>query len=320
VYRHHTVTTPDEELADFLDGMPDAFQKLAQSPPQRDTTTDETLEQAYALAVATKVVPPRETPKDDSMPALLARSLGRRAAIRETPYNTRSDWHSKIKCIGLLLDLMRLAPALRERLTSGDLVFGINSHYQGKNLDLVLGTPLGPRKPRSLADIARDCEADLDKDTLDTLEHLHEGRVDKALLAVEAKAAMTDHGKARSRLRDELGNFGRSFKDPGTIVVALVLVNVALSYISPGQQGDDPNAPPVVNLHKPEDAGLIVALAEKLPLRDTPAEGGFDHVALAGIDFTNDGAPATPVRLGPPHLEYEAVVAKIAERLQHSAR
>src|SRR5262245_44621686 len=84
-------------------------------------------------------------------PGILVRSLSV-AAVEDKhgnrwSYHSRSDRHSKLACWGIVFDLLRACPLLRQHVSEGKVAFGINhemrdfQHNRKKNLDLVFCTP-----------------------------------------------------------------------------------------------------------------------------------------------------------------------------------
>lgn len=227
------------------------------------------------------------------MPDLLAMALG------ETPYHPRSDRHSVIKCVGLLLDLLRSTPSLARRIEAGELAFGVNSPHAGKALDLVLGSPApwtAIQLQRTLGDILR--AVSLSPFLARPFEHLREGLVMTPLLAVEAKAVMTDHAGALPRLTDELERFRHRFP-PDVQTVGLVLVNVSPTFLSPLRGGK------VTHHRQPHDAQRVMDALADLPL----------HIGMLFLDCPNDGRPPSPRAFGPPEAGYPTLVQHLAQTL-----
>lgn len=77
----------------------------------------------------------------DLLVASMSTPLPRGADGYVWQYHSRSDTHSKVACWGILYDLLQHSDVLRENVTSGKVVFGINFeindfvHHRKKNLD-----------------------------------------------------------------------------------------------------------------------------------------------------------------------------------------
>lgn len=65
----------------------------------------------------------------------------------EWQYHSRSDRHSKVACWGVLSDLLATSALLRDHVSDGKVVFGVNHSMhdfvndQRKDLDLVIARP-----------------------------------------------------------------------------------------------------------------------------------------------------------------------------------
>src|SRR5690348_8821382 len=89
-----------------------------------------------------------------------------------------------------------------------------------KTIDLAIGTPVdGP------------VELLLD-------EPISEGIIDRVLLSMEAKTAMTEHGKSQPRIYDELSSSHGIVHagDDAAIAAGITVVNIANRFISPLRQ------------------------------------------------------------------------------------
>ena len=133
------------------------------------------------------------------------------------------------------------------------MIFGVNFEmrdYQTgrkKKLDLVVARPAGEatRAPKSLAALAADWQITLDANQsakLANLPDLEEGVVGAVLVALEAKAAMTAHTKARPRLYDELNSSHLTVHGASrqALAVGFVMVNLSATFVSPGLQAAGP--------------------------------------------------------------------------------
>src|SRR3954466_13023452 len=124
-------------------------------------------------------------------------------------YHSRSDLHSKVGCWGVLFDLLQQSRLLRQHAQSGKVIFGVNFEMRDfgtgrrKKLDLVIARPSGEVSSFSLADLSTGwagARTPTHHMTLPALPPLFEGEVGAVLMALEAKAAMTAHTRARPRL------------------------------------------------------------------------------------------------------------------------
>ncbi|GGK44757.1 hypothetical protein [Salinarimonas ramus] len=219
-------------------------------------------------------------------------------------YHSRSDHHSKVACLGIVLDLMRTCGLMQRHAESGRIAFGVNHsmsdfrNRRSKKLDLVVHTPSSGSKDtgRSLASLFEREGVVLEpeeKAALDALPPLKEAPVGGVLLALEAKACMTEHQKALPRLYDELNSSHLTVHGAhaGALACGFLMINAADTFVSPGRNvgrsGDDA----VVTPHgQPRATELVVAKARELPRRSSTAEEGYDGFAIVVVDCPNDGS------------------------------
>ena len=250
-------------------------------------------------------------------------------------YHSRSDYHSKVACWGLLFDLMRHCSLLRHQAATGVVAYGLNHEMRDfktsrkKNLDLVICRPRGDSfngQPGStFADEADELRLMLPlavKQELLALPTLRELPVGSVHIALEAKACMTEFRKARPRLYDELNSSHSAIhgNSPHAIAAGLAMVNFAETFVSPGRN-DFPlsERPAQVTRHKqPGDAASVIAKIREIPRRSRDHEDGFDSLAIIGVACRNDGSPVTLVT-DPPAPQpgevdsYEMTVHRLAQ-------
>lgn len=267
-------------------------------------------------------------------PGILARTLtvpmpkGREALWQ---YHPRSDHHSKVACWGILFDLLHHSKLLREHVESGRLVFGINHEMRDfrtsrkKDLDLVLarpgsGTIKKPLTFRSLMTKWGILLNDEERQILDRLPNAVQHPVSAVHLALEAKACMTEHGKARPRLYDELNSSHDAVHGSAEMAIAagFVMVNIAERYISP--ELNKFGGPLRITEHKqPRVTESVIEKVLEIPRRATTSAQGFDALAIVVIDCVNDAV--TPVRIvnDPPAPEpgnpvhYDSMIARVVQ-------
>ncbi len=246
-------------------------------------------------------------------------------------YHSRSDHHSKVTCWAIAFDLLSTSGLLRKHVDEGKVTIGINHTMSDfnlnkkKDLDLVIarpseqqvGVPLGV----SLGDLAMRYQVRLTPDqraAFDQLPVVRSAPVGSVLVALEAKACMTEHGKAGPRLFDELNSSQRTVHGAAdhAVAVGLAMVNIAPTFVSPGRQSV--HSEQVVTRHRqPEAAALVIDRLEDLPRRSTPGTDGFDALGIMVVDLRNDGSPVTiwtnPPAPGPGDVHtYEAMVMRAA--------
>lgn len=218
-------------------------------------------------------------------------------------YHSRSDRHSKVACWGILFDLLAHSNLLAKQIADGHIVFGINHEMRDfrmnrkKNLDLVLCTPREKppkkRKPltfRSLIDKYDIVLTEKERKVLDALPDIPAAPVGAVHVALEAKACMTEHIKARPRLYDELNSSHLTVHGATEMAIAVgfAMVNLAERFRSPSRRE--------VSVHRqPEVTKQVIEKVMELPRRTTVREEGFDAFAIVVVDGPNDGK--TPYKL-----------------------
>ncbi|MFJ6856840.1 hypothetical protein [Streptomyces werraensis] len=225
----------------------------------------------------------------------------------EVQYHPRSDRHSKVACWGIMFDLLQTSGLLRAHVEAGKVAFGINHQMvdfvndKRKDLDLVLcrpgsGVP-SKRKPYTLTSLAKKWGIELTEDQqarLDALPELREAPVGHVLAALEAKACMTEHGKAGPRLYDELNSSHQIVHGASSqaLAVGFCMVNAAEKFYSPTNRHNGPDA----NLHsQPHATQKAIEAVSRLPRRSSSNDRGYDGFGIVVVNLVNDGV--TPVTL-----------------------
>lgn len=262
-------------------------------------------------------------------PHILARTMSvptvRGKGTKAWQYHSRSDSHSKVACWTVLFDLLLECDALRTAAGQGRIGFAINHVMVGpinKTLDLVL-TRVPPARTtavrRSYADVARQYGVVLtesDRVALGSLPLLEEERSDdvsEVVLALEAKACMTEHVKSLPRLHAEILATGYLAKRavPRCILASYALVNAAPCFTTPSGEGK-------VNRHnQPSDASQVVRmLSTAIPRAGDLSGFGFDAVGVTVLACRNDGSPVTlldqaPAPSSTEHINYERMIRSL---------
>lgn len=263
---------------------------------------------------------------------IIVRSLTA-AAVKDShgnawQYHSRSDRHSKIACWAVMFDLLGACPRLREHIAAGKVAFGINHELRDfkqnrkKNLDLVLSTQ-HDETLMTFADYGRGCGVVLEGpeiDALAALPVLRRASVSNVLVALEAKACMTEHQKAQPRLHDELASSHQTIHGDtgGAIAAGFVIINCADSFVSPDRNRKRVrNGKFVVNRHKQPVAAMnALGSVMKLPRRSEDRGDGFDAFGITMIRCANDGTPVTIDAAATAGIQisyrYDALVQRIA--------
>lgn len=262
-------------------------------------------------------------------PAILARTISvptaRGKDTKAWQYHSRSDAHSKVACWTVLLDLLLECDALRNAASQGRIGFAINHVMVGpinKTLDLVLSRvppnrQLAPR--RTYADLASTYGIALteeDQAALASLPPVDEDRnddVSEVVLALEAKACMTEHIKSLPRLHAEILATGYLAKKavPRCILASYSLVNAAPFFTTPSASGK-------INRHsQPGDAAKVVRmLSSAVPRAGDANSFGFDAIGVTVLECRNDGSPVTLLHGAPApsvsdHVHYERMIRSL---------
>lgn len=235
-------------------------------------------------------------------------------------YHSQSDRHSKIACWAILLDLLLNCPLLRGHIAAHKVGFGINHELRDfetrrkKNLDLVVSTPNHSTRPKvkrgkitkrevlNFVDLADEYEVILDaaeRNELTRLPVFPIVAVGSVCVALEAKAAMTEHIKALPRLHDELDSSHLTVHGHSdhAIASALVTINMAREFTSPNRNKFLlATGTRVVTKHDQPNATMRT-IDKVLELRRRSADGqsGFDAIGIVLVDLKNDGSPCRVV-------------------------
>lgn len=256
-------------------------------------------------------------------PEILAHTMSvptrRSKKPRAWQYHSRSDAHSKVACWTVLFDLLRECDVMRRDANAGLLSFGINHQLVGpinKTLDLVVtrvSSERSERRRRSFADLVAAYNIVLnseDKAALDSLPPLMEESaedISEVVIALEAKACMTEHIKSIPRLHAEILATGYLAKRavPRCITVSYSLVNTADTFVTPSGEGK-------TNTHsQPNDARRVIEmLSNAIPLaRDFNNLLGYDVLGVTAIHCRNDGSTVS--------VDHGAAAPKAGDHVRH---
>ncbi len=276
-------------------------------------------------------------------PSIIARTLSERFSEPDKrfgnrwQYHSRSDHHSKVCCWATLFDLLLNCPLLVQHVESGRVAFGINHEMvdfeqdRQKNLDLVICSPRDPlpgarASGLTFKQMAVKYEISLSEEEeqqLASLPDIPETPVESVYIAVEAKACMTAHSKARPRLYDELNSSHSTIHGCAdtAIAVGLVLVNHSKEFISPDMNKFDLSKnDPYVNRHdQPKDTERVIEKILKLPRSSGTGKKGYDAIGLTVVDMRNDGGPVELIESPPAPqpgdiLHYDQMIGRIRSR------
>jgi hypothetical protein len=222
---------------------------------------------------------------------------------------------------------------IRRHIADHKIVFGINHPFRDfrtnklKKLDLVVCRPaLEPwqkgRKPHTLFGLAQKYGIALttaEGRELDGLPDFQEGHAGNVLMALEAKACMTEHQKAQPRLYDELNSSHRIVhgENDQAIAAAFVMVNIAERFISSDRNSGRAPSEFEWNTHpQPRFAQITMETMDQPPRRMRPGEDGYDALGVVVVRCLNDGSPVTIHKAAPAPrpsqvYHYAAFIARL---------
>jgi len=247
-------------------------------------------------------------------------------------YHPRSDRHSKIACWAITFDVLQESPLLRSHIAARKVAIGINhpmrdfSQNRVKNLDLVIcrASASSPtRRSRRFSDLVTQYTIILTDDEraiLDRFPELPVAVPATVLMALEAKACITEFGKARPRLYDELNSSHLTIHGDtnSAVAVGFAMINVAESFVSPIRNPWSlAEREALINHHRqPHAARSVVQKILELPRRSGTGTTGFDAIGIAVVDCANDGRPVTylnePLEPAAAGLAYPDFIVRLA--------
>jgi hypothetical protein len=247
-------------------------------------------------------------------------------------YHPRSDRHSKILCWSVVFDLLQESPLLRSHVLARKVAIGINhsmrdfAQNRAKNLDLVIcrAAISDTDKIRSFANLIDKYVIVLSEEEQYILKEFPKFAIANSatvLVALEAKACMTEFVKARPRLYDELNSSHLTIHgDTNSAVAAgFAMINIAETFVSPLRNPWSLNGHrAIVNHHRqPADARSAVEKILELPRRSGTVNEGFDAFGIAVIDCANDGRPVRrsdePLVTAAAGLSYDHLIGRLAQ-------
>lgn len=246
-------------------------------------------------------------------------------------YHSRSDVHSKVGCWGVAFDMLATSALLRSHAELGKVIMGVNhlfhdhTSHSKKTLDLVIARPDGslPKRSETFKSLVERYKIPLNaeqQDLLDTLPDIQCAAAEAVLVALEAKAAMTAHQRAESRLYSEL-NSSHSITHGNTsqaLAIAMLQVNAATDFVSPDLNKRKAEFPIEWSHHtQPKDFVGVLNRMNQLPRRSSTTGTGFDGLGAVIIDFDNDGGPVSRITAPPAPqrreaLDYDSMIIRMA--------
>lgn len=210
-------------------------------------------------------------------------------------------------------------------------MFGINHEMRDfrtgrkKDLDLVLARPgnVAVAKPLTFRSLVAkwgilldDEEKRILSDLPDPVQH----SVGAVHLALEAKACMTEHMKARPRLFDELNSSHDAVHGSAEMAIAagFVMINLAGEFISP-EMNKSGGALHVTPHKQPRATEMVIEKMLEIPRRASTSAHGFDALAIVVIECRNDGVSPVRIVTEPPApdpsstVHYNSMIGRIVQ-------
>ena len=268
-------------------------------------------------------------------PTILAQTINkatrRGRSVDEWQYHSRSDSHSKVACWGVLFDLLRECDEFRRDAQYGRIGFRVNHVIAGrlkKTLDLIVcrvpstrTEAAGSRSKRRHAfrdlvdkyQIVVQPEQQVMLDALPNVIEEDRDDVSEVLVALEAKACMTEHVKALPRLFSEIVGTGFLTKqgEPNCISVCYVVVNSADTFRTPSNKKTNQH-------NQPSDATTVVRMIhDAIPRASDVPAWGYDAIGVSVLECHNDGRQVSVVTTSPPapdftdHQLYDRMIRSI---------
>jgi len=233
---------------------------------------------------------------------------------------------------------------MRQHAQTGKVIFGVNFEMRDwgtgrkKKLDLVIARPsqdVTTTTPKTLETLASEWSIVLSaaqSATLAGLPALYSGPVGAVLVALEAKAAMTAHTRAKPRLYDELNSSHLTVHGASrsALAVGLVIVNLSPTFVSPDLNDHPPGTSGhtvAVSQHaQPADAAGIVEKVREIPRRTGAQTEGYDGLGVVVINAPNDSITPVSLVCAPPApptgdvLHYDTMVTRVANEYDQAFR
>lgn len=258
-------------------------------------------------------------------------------------YNSRSDRHSKVGCWGIAFDLLRHSALMRHHAAEGKIAIGLNQTMRDfatdrkKDLDLVIARTTGNEivGGETFSSLAERFGIFLNANELEELLLLPDvpvGDIESTavLVALEAKACMTEHIKSLPRLYDELNSshlcvHGAS---KNALAVGYVQINAATEFISSIRNSK--NIARKLELEwtqhrQPYSTERVLAKVSQVPRRSANSDTGFDGVGVSVFSLRNDGSPVqvlnyAPAPLPGDSLHYDSLIHRMANEYDSAFR
>lgn len=198
------------------------------------------------------------------------------ADLAANGYHPRSSRHSDFQSALIIRELVTQCPLLQRRAQAGEIVANLRHHQQVGHadwvIDIAIGTAAGlPMPPVGGALITFAPPVIIQ-------------------IAIELKAILTEHGKARkNRLRDFNSFHGYAHQyNPDIVAAAFLLVNSAPRFYSPLRDDADITTHGTAKTTSRDIAKNAVDIFRSIHLRNSPTDPqGMEAVGVVVVEHDN---------------------------------
>lgn len=249
-------------------------------------------------------------------------------------YNSRSDRHGRIGCWGVAFDLLAQSSLMQQHATAGKIVIGVNHEMRDfendreKVLDLVIARPAAPTASDapSFRGLVAKYGIELtsqERTALEGLPDIKIASVGAVLIALEAKATMTEHVKSLPRLHDELNSSHLAIHGASSqaLAIAYLQINNSSEFYSSVKNSERLSEGLSAKLTKhrqPAATQRVLDKVAQIPRRTGKSGTGFDAMGITVLNFVNDFTSPVTIVNEPPapqpgsNFNYSGMIVRMA--------
>lgn len=223
---------------------------------------------------------------------------------------------------------------MQQHAEAGKIVMGVNHEMRDfetdreKVLDLVIARPAapvtagGPSFRGLVAQYGIDL-TDAERIALEALPDIQVASVGAVLIALEAKATMTEHVKSLPRLHDELNSSHLAIHGASSqaLAIAYLQINNSSTFYSSVKNSErmSEGLPAQITKHRQPDATQrVLDKVAQIPRRSGKSGVGFDAIGISVLEFVNDFVSPVSIVSGPPapqpgsNYNYDGMIVRMA--------
>lgn len=249
-------------------------------------------------------------------------------------YNSRSDRHGRVGCWGVAFDLLQQSSLMQRHATEGKIVMGVNHQMRDfetdreKVLDLVIARPASPpgADAPSFRGLVQQYGIELEtgeQALLDRLPDIKIASVGAVLIALEAKATMTEHVKSLPRLHDELNSSHLAIHGASSqaLAIAYLQINNSTTFLSSVKNSErisEGLTPRETKHRQPQATQRVLDKVAQIPRRTGKSGVGFDAIGVTIVEFINDFKTPVKIVTDPPappagsNYNYDGMIVRMA--------